>query len=175
MISKTLTSLLIGFGIYTILFLMLKPIFKKKFVQKLEAFDDSTCILIAGVGFISFAVYLVSIYFTFNFMTSPSENYDFRQRLIGANWFYFWLQPLFIVTSQILWLPQLRKVKWLRLLIALSLLISIRGIIVYFTSLHRDYLPASWSAPLTSLLYKYSWSLGLFGIVALLFHRVRRS
>lgn len=170
---KFLESILFAFGIYTIILFSIKPFISRSLKTKIEEFDNSTCLLISIVGLIYFLVFFITIYFQLRSLQTHSEIYGMKQRLFGTYWFAYWTQPAFYLTSQLLWFKKLRKLTLIRLFVSLSLIASIQGIIIYLTSLHRDYLPSSWSTPISLQIIDWLWSFGIFGIVSTVFHSIK--
>lgn len=170
MTETLLKSILFGFGIYSIFKLLFKPLFSDATKIKIEKFDNSACSIIPVIGLIYLLNWLGTLFFQYNNLEDQAEIYQMKSRLFGAYWFGYWLQPSLFLSSQLLWFKKLRKIILIRIIIALTLILSIESIVVYMTSFHRDYLPSSWTVPLTTRIYEWALSIGIFIFVTILYH-----
>jgi hypothetical protein len=168
-----LKSILFGFGVYSIIILLIKPIFSDATKIKIEKFDNSACSIIPVMGLIYLLNWLVTLFFRYNNLEDSVEIYQLKSRLFGTYWLGYWLQPSLFLSSQLLWFKKLRKIKLIRIIIALTLIVSVESIFVYLTSLHRDYLPSTLNIQLSSRIYGWIWSIGIFGFTSILFHLIK--
>lgn len=173
MTETILKSIIFGFGVYSIIVLLIKSMFSESIKIKIEKFDNSACTFIPIIGLIYLLNWLGILFFQFSTIEDSTEIYQMKSRLFGLYWFGYWLQPSLFLSSQLLWFKKLRKVKLIRILIALTLIGSIEGIVIYFTSLHRDYLPSGWTVSLSSRIYGWILNIGIFGFASILFHFMR--
>ncbi|MDN5201970.1 hypothetical protein QQ008_11365 [Fulvivirgaceae bacterium BMA10] len=139
---------LIGFGLYSILFFLIRLFKAKK--GFLTEFDRSACSITIYAG-ITFAIlWLTGILIHYFQITEDLERIAYLQRIIGEYWFGFWLQPLFwILLTQLLRINAFRKSLIYRLVMSLLFVFSFERVIIIITSVHRDYLSKSWSLDLT--------------------------
>jgi len=134
-----------GFGIYTIVFLVLKRYssFKEKTV--FLKFDNAalTTVIIAGIIYLLLWIYHI-IYFYQN--ANPEDIHNFQNRISGKYWYGYWFQPLsYVIASQLLWFKHFQISTFFRLILGLLLLFNVEKFVIFITSLQRDYLPSSWS------------------------------
>ena len=134
-----------GFGIYTIVFLVLKrfPFFKEKYI--FQKFDNAaiTTVIIAGIIYLLLWIYHI-IYFYQN--ANPEDIHNFQNRISGEYWYGYWFQPLsYVIASQLLWFKHFQKSTFFRLILGLLLLFNVEKFVIFITSFQRDYLPSSWS------------------------------
>ena len=100
----------------------------------------------AGLGYILFRLS--------QFPSFTYEEYSFYRRTFGWWWFLQWGDIIICgFLTQLLWIKKLRQSIWI---IPFAALVGIdfERIIILITSLHRDYLPSSWT-----YYYGYHWTL----------------
>jgi hypothetical protein len=74
------------------------------------------------------------------------EQNAFIERWTGTYWWSFWGRPLsLIIMSVLLFVARKRSSWWIAWTMALLLSIPLGLLIIVITSLHRDYLPSSWT------------------------------
>jgi hypothetical protein len=79
---------------------------------------------------------------------------DLLHRMFGKYWLGFWLQPLlWFSITQLLRFETIRKNIFCRLIFSILIILSLERIVIISTSLHRDYLPSSWTIYNDSGLY----------------------
>jgi len=142
-ILKTLTvDFFTAFGLYSFLFLMLSIFIKKPEFYK---FDEQAKKFISFVGFLYIIVWFLGI-FVFYMESSPEERSGMINRMFGKYWFGIWIQPLFwFLLSQIFRIKLFSKIMLIRIFVSFFLIFSIERLVIISTSLHRDYLPSSWT------------------------------
>ena len=134
-----------GFGIYTLIFLVLKKFYffkEKTFFQK---FDNAaiTIVIIAGLIYLLLWIFGVISFFI---EANPEDIHNFQNRISGKYWYGYWFQPLsYVISSQLLWFTYIQKSTFFRLILGLILMFNAEKFVLFMTSLHRDYLPSSWS------------------------------
>lgn len=100
-------------------------------------------IRIAAIGFL--VAWLVDLYGSYQ---SEGDWYSIKSRMTGPYWFGYWIYPFCNgIFPQVFWIKKLEKRRVVRVLAALLILLTfhIEKIIIMITSLHRDYLPSSWT------------------------------
>lgn len=133
----------IGFGLYSILFFIIRFFSKQK--KLLNDFDVSACRLMVYAGIVFGVLWMAEILISYYELNNEIEKSAFQQRLFGVYWFGFWLQPLFwIFLTQLLRIKILRKSLIYRLVLSLLFYFTFERIVILTTSLHKDYLPDSW-------------------------------
>lgn len=174
MIETILKSLFVGFGIYTLILLLFKQILSKPTKIEIEKFDNSACTIIPVIGLIYLINWVGTLFLQYSNIEDPTEVYQMKNRLFGSYWFGYWLAQSLFLSSQLLWFKKLRKITWIRILIALTFIVSIESILVHLTSLHREYLPSSWSMSLSAKIVEWIYSLGIFSVVSITFHQIKK-
>ena len=134
-----------GFGIYTIVFLILKrfPSFKEKTI--FQKFDNAaiTAVIIAGIIYLLLWIFGVISFFI---EANPEDIQNFQNRISGKYWYGYWFQPIsYVISSQLLWFKYFQKSTFFRLILGLVLLFNVEKFVIFITSLRRDYLPSSWN------------------------------
>lgn len=131
-----------AFGLYTLLFLLIS-IFTKKLI--LHIIDAEATKFISFVGIIYLLAWTIGL-FVFYFENNAEEQSNMLNRLFGKYWFGIWAQPIiWFSITQFLRIKRINKNVLLRILFSILLIISIERCIIIITSLHRDYLPSSWT------------------------------
>lgn len=166
-------GILSGFGVYSIVFLIGRPVLSESKKSIIDNFDHSACLVAAFIGAIYLISVVVNLIFQFSMVKTHFEDFTISEILFGKYWFYFWIQPAFYSSSQLLWFKKIRKKKYVRFITALLMITSVESLIIFFTSFNQDYLPSSWSIT-SSVRIKY-WliSIGLFGVTTALFHFIK--
>lgn len=132
----------IAFGLYSILFLLVSIFAKNAFLYKI---DEESKKLISFLGIVYLVVWFIGI-FVFYLESNTVEKNSMLNRMFGKYWFGFWLQPLLWFTiTQFLRIKRVSKNVFLRIIFSVFLIISIERYVIIITSLHRDYLPSSWT------------------------------
>lgn len=142
-ILKTLTvDFFTAFGLYSFLFLISSIFIKKATFYK---FDEEAKKFISFVGFLYIILWFLGI-FVYYLESSPEERTGMINRMFGKYWFGIWIQPLFwFLLSQIFRIKLFSKNILIRIFASFFLIFSIERLVIISTSLHRDYLPSSWT------------------------------
>lgn len=104
------------------------------------------------------------------------EKYVFMNRAFGPYKFVYWTMMTFnLLVPQLLWIKKLRRNIWATLAFAILINIGMwcERFIIIVTSLHRDFLPSSWSLyiPTWVEVAIYTGTLGIFFAMYFLFIR----
>ncbi|MCB0430322.1 MAG: hypothetical protein H6585_01565 [Flavobacteriales bacterium] len=171
------SDLVVGFGLYSLLYIITRSYLRQKEWQ--AAFDRDACRVVSIAGLLWFLVVC-------HYLLAPAyetERRVFVSRLTGPYWFaYGGLGASWFLLTQLLWFRFLRRSSVFRILISTWLisLFYFEYFVIWVTSLHRDFLPSSWSTltyPLVSILYSFLKLLEFLAIT-LIFHiatlRIRR-
>ncbi len=136
-----------GFGIYSVVYLVLHIFFKEK-RARFEEFDRSASHLISfiAIGFVIWALFAEKPFFYYCY---------------------------YVIPIQLLWWPKIRTYLPGRAFIGILALLSPGRLITFLTSFHRDYLPSTWHIPFTNQLVLLTVGPLLFGTMAFVFHRIR--
>ena len=142
-ILKTLTvDFFTAFGLYSFLFLISSIFIKKTTFYK---FDEEAKKFISFVGFLYIIIWFLGI-FVYYIESSSEERTGMINRMFGKYWFGIWIQPLFwFLLSQIFRIKLFSKNILIRIFASFFLIFSIERLVIISTSLHRDYLPSSWT------------------------------
>lgn len=166
-------AILFGFGVYSIMFLIGRPMLSDSKKAIIVKFDNSACFVAALVGAFYLVGGLTSVIVEYTTVKKQVEGFTMKDRLFGQYWIWYWIQPTFYLFSQLLWFKKIRKMKFVRFIVALILVTSIESLVIYFTSLNRDYLPGSWSTPISMRIMDWLISIGLFGATTTIFHIIK--
>ncbi|NHN27588.1 hypothetical protein FIA58_018055 [Flavobacterium jejuense] len=134
-----------GFGVYNLVYLFCKH--SKKIQEKinLTAIDKATTTTLILCGLI----YLINFVYDWSliFINSDSENSQHLfQRFKGPYGFSLYAQQAtYIIISLLFSLQYVRQKSILRFFIGFLLLFNFERYVIIITTLHRDYLPSSWT------------------------------
>ena len=135
-------DIFISFGFYSILYLLMS-LFTKS--ELLKSIDDYSCKIITYSGLLFLLVWMSLVVSTY-LQSSAEEQSGMMNRMFGRYWFGYWLQPvLWISLTQFFRFKTVRRSRFLRILFSFIFMVSIEQFVIIVTSLHRDYLPSSWS------------------------------
>jgi len=129
-------------------------------------------ILTSGIVGIAYA----TEFFTALYSTNPFEEFAFLNRAFGPfGWAYCIMVGCNVVIPQFLWFRKVRLNLWLVFLISILVNLGMwfERFVIIVTSLHRDYLPSSWSSyrPTPVEISILIGSFGLFFTLFLIFCR----
>ncbi len=136
---------------------------------------DAMCKLTLTTGCLVGLAYLIEVFTAF-YSGNPYEEFTFTNRAFGPyGWAYATMVACNVLVPQVLWFPRLRRN--LAVVFAVSILVNVgmwfERFVIIVTSLHRDFLPSSWSsyAPTSIEVATLLGSFGLFFTCFLLFCR----
>ena len=163
-----------GFGmVMTLLLLTRKVMNLERYITMLHLEAMAKILLLTGtmVGFCYLTEFFVAWY-----SGNPFERYAFVNRATGPYaWAYWTMMSCNLFVPQLLWSKRLRTS--LPVLFVVSLLVNVgmwfERFVIIVTSLHRDFLPSSWSMyrPTIIEVATLTGSFGLFFTLFLLFIR----
>jgi hypothetical protein len=146
MISSYLsTAAFFGFAVYSIFFIFFKHF---KFAVKEEQLGkiDQSARIVVGLAGLLFALIWTSELIIILWSNDISNRNSLIDRMFGKYALGFWLQPLCsIIFSQLVWFKEIANNSFIRLVIAWFLFVDFEKLTIILTSLHRDYLPSSWT------------------------------
>lgn len=166
-------DMFVAFAWYAIVFYLVKVFSKRK--ETLLAFDDSATQLMIYSGLVFGFLWIIRMIVGYVAM-NETEQHQFTQRLTGPYGVGIWLQSLFWVgLSQLLRVKRLRKAVLFRFIVGISFVITFERLVIFITSLHRDYLPPhSGMSPgyfnfnifyfIMSILLKVAWFMVITGL-----------
>lgn len=131
-----------AFGLYSLLFLIVSIFTKKLILQKV---DEEATQFISFTGIIYYLGWIIGV-LIFYLESDLEEQTNMLNRMFGQYWFGILLQPiLWLIITQLLRIKIIRKNVLLRILFSFLLIISIERLVILTTTLHRDYLPGSFT------------------------------
>ena len=122
---------------------------------------------------IHFSNWIRTLLFQYSNQEDATAIYQIKSRLFGTYWVSYWLPLLLFLSSQLLWIKKLREIHLIRIVIALSLIAPMQSFLIALTTVHRDYLPSTWTISISSRIIEWLFSIGIFGLTALAFHLVK--
>ena len=148
-----------AFGLYSLLSLFISIFTKSVILAKI---DKEATNFISFVGVVYFIVWIIGM-FVFYSESNPEDRSNMLNRMFGKYWFGVWAQPiLWFLVTQLLRKESVYKNIFFRILFSIMLIISIERFIIITTSLHRDYLPSSWTMYNDLDIYPPNFFLALF-------------
>jgi hypothetical protein len=134
-----------GFAVYSFFFVVYKQFDFYKTSETLKLIDKSAITVVSIAGLAYAAVWLVDIALIL-LGTDIENKSSFIRRATGIYWFGYWLQPtLYVLATQLLRIKKIANHGFLRFFLAFLLFFNFEKFVIIVTSLHRDYLPSSWS------------------------------
>jgi hypothetical protein len=134
-----------GFAVYSVFFIVFKrfPFYKKNTAYSKIDQAAITVVGLAGLLYASIWIYEIS---TILMGDDASHKNQLLSRMTSKYAIGFWLQPLtYIFFSQIVWFKKIAKHSFLRGIIAFFLFLNFEKFVIIATTIHRDYLPSSWT------------------------------
>ena len=154
-----------GFGIYNLFFITFR---KNKFSHnkiKFEKIDQAATITLIICGMIYLANWTFDWIYIFANRNSENSKSIFN-RLNGPYGFAVYTQQLTYITACLLFLLKfVKKSSIIRFFIGFIFLFNFEKFVIIVTSLHRDYLPSSWTMYQSS----YGWIIADWTIKTLIF------
>lgn len=131
-----------AFGLYSFLFLILSIFIKKAILYN---FDEQAKKFICFIGVLYIFIWFLGL-FVYYFESNSTERAEMINRLFGKYWFGIWIQPIFwFLLSQTFRIKRFSNNILIRIFTSFFLIFSIERLVIISTSLHRDYLPSSWT------------------------------
>jgi Ni/Fe-hydrogenase subunit HybB-like protein len=137
---------------------------------------ENMCKVIIVTGGIVGVAYATEM-FTAWYGGNPYERYIFMNRALGPYaWAYWTMVTCNVVTPQLFWFKKMRTSPWIIFVLTIFVNIGMwfERFVIIVTSLHRDFLPSSWSMykPTVVEVGTLIGSFGLFFTLFLIFCRV---
>lgn len=164
--TTLIEAIFTGFGIYSLVYVLIPSTrFKSKEVL-FKNLDEIACITFSIGGLLFLGHWLFSIYHAMAYPPADLDPSYLKNRMFGPHWYGYWLQPvLYLLATQLLWLKKIREIKWLRFIVGLIMLISLEELVIMLSSMHQDFLPASWGTAGSGMLIQGLMYLGIFMIL----------
>ena len=133
-----------GYGPFT-LCLIIISLFARHNLLVIELSNAANRIAIFS-GLMFLILWMVVLGLSLTESLPEQERASMMNRLTGPYAWAYWSQPTFLVVlTQLLWIKRIAKHKLSRLIIGFLLFLNFEKFVIFTTSLHRDYLPSSWS------------------------------
>ncbi len=129
----------IGFGVYSFIFLAIPKKYKSAKSYIFLPLDKSA-IAVFVISGLANLIYLV--WFNYQLFNSPEQttHYTIEYRYGGPYYGVYWMMVAGQVLASLVYLrKRFRSIIWLRLVLSFYLTISLEKMILYTTSIHRDY------------------------------------
>lgn len=131
--------------------------------------------IIIVTGSIVGVAYITELFMSW-YSQVPYEQFAFRNRALGPYWWAYWIMMTCnVVTPQLFWFKKIRTNPLITFIISIFVNIGMwfERFVIVVTSLHRDYLPSSWTMYKPSIVEigLYVGTLGIFFTFFFLFIR----
>ena len=163
-----------GFGMVLTLMLVARRVMGFENYITLRHIDAAAKVLLLTGSFVGFAY--ATEFFCAWWSGNPYEGFTFKNRAFGPfGWAYWIMVVCNVLTPQLLWSAKVRRS--VGLVFVISILVNVgmwfERFVIIVTSLHRDYLPSSWTdyRPTLVELGSLVFGFGLFFTLFLLFCR----
>ncbi|AWH72684.1 hypothetical protein DCS32_00400 [Dokdonia sp. Dokd-P16] len=133
------------FGFYSIIYFITTRFSKD--ITLLNKFDKYAVNAIISGGIIWFSLWLIGTFLWYFELNDELDKIDYIDRIFYSDYsFYYWGQNIFwLILTQLFRLKKISKKLILRILTSLMFVLTFERIIILITTIHRDYLPSSWS------------------------------
>ncbi|WMI68217.1 hypothetical protein [Mangrovimonas sp. YM274] len=112
----------------------------------LSDFDKSAVQLIIYLGFVWIILWLFGIMVFYLGLENENEKVEYINRLTGKYAYAIWIQPIFwFLLTQTYRIRFIKKYLINRIIISLLFVITFERFVILVVTLHRDYLPSSWT------------------------------
>lgn len=137
-------DIFIGFGFYSIIYFLLKWFLRDK--TFISDFDKSAVQLIIYLGFAWLILWLIGTLVFYIGLENEIEKEEYYGHLTGKYSYGIWIQPIFwFLLTQLYRIKIIRKYLFFRIVISLLFIVTYERFVIIVTSLHRDYLPSTWT------------------------------
>lgn len=163
-----------GFAMVSLLLIILRKVCKLEAYITLKHIELMNTVMLVAGSIVAVA-YLTEFFMAIR-SHSEFEQYVFRNRATGAYAWAFWTMIICnIVLPQLLWLKKLRRSITFSVCVALAVCVGMwfERFVIIVTSLHRGYLPSSWTmfSPTWVDIGIFVGTLGFFFLLFLLYAR----
>ncbi|MBI3234649.1 MAG: hypothetical protein HYZ42_11525 [Bacteroidetes bacterium] len=160
MLQSIVQSIFTGYACYSLIYIFgLKRVHfsRQEFV---EALDKTASMAFAAAGIIYTALWIAELYKT---LGSGHEYYAFRNRALGEFMIFYWLQIIiYVIGSQLMWFNKFRQINWLRIIVSILMIVPMERVNIIMTSMHKDYIPSSWTISLGNTIISLVFSTCIF-------------
>lgn len=138
-------SILVGFGIYSILFSLFRNRLEKWNNELSESIDSLACILFSLGGIFLIGQSLIELICSFTHVQDNYEQFRLSKIIQGPYILTNWVRPiLLLMLTQLLWFKKIKRSRFIRFTIGIIMMLPFEKLVITITSLHRDYLPSLW-------------------------------
>jgi molybdopterin-containing oxidoreductase family membrane subunit len=153
-----------GFGMVLTLLVIGREVLNQKDYITIEHLD-AMCRVVMVTGTMVGIAYITE-FFVAAYSGVEYEQYAFINRATGPYWWAYWtMMSCNLIAPQVFWLRWARTTPWF--IFILSIIVNIgmwfERFVIIVTSLHRDFLPSSWSM-YTPTIVEVSILIGSFGL-----------
>lgn len=161
-----------GFAMVLTLLLITRVLFKLEDYITIEHMEYMNKVIIV-TGSIVGVAYLTELFIAW-YSGVPYEQYAFLNRASGPYWWAYWIMMTCnVISPQLFWFRKIRRNIYATFLLSIVVNIGMwfERFVIIVTSLHRDYLPSSWSYfnPTLVDMGIYLFTFGVFFTLFLLF------
>jgi len=161
-----------GFAMVLTLLLVTRKVFKLEDYITVYHIELMNIIIIITGSIVGIAY--ITEFFIAWYGRVPAEQYAFFNRMQGPYWWAYWsMMTCNVISPQLFWVKKIRTsiVATFVLSIIVNVGMWFERFVIIVTSLHRDYLPSSWSMfyPTIFDIGEYMFSFGFFFTAFLLF------
>jgi Ni/Fe-hydrogenase subunit HybB-like protein len=161
-----------GFAMVLTLLLVTRKVFKLEDYITVYHIELMNIIIIITGSIVGIAY--ITEFFIAWYGQVPAEQYAFFNRMQGPYWWAYWsMMTCNVISPQLFWVKKIRTsiVATFVLSIIVNIGMWFERFVIIVTSLHRDYLPSSWSMfyPTIFDIGEYLFSFGFFFTAFLLF------
>ncbi len=163
-----------GFGMVLTLMILVRKYYKLEDYITTDHLDAMAKVLLATGSIVGLAY--TTEFFTAWYSGSIYERFTFINRAFGPYWWAYWIMiTCNVITPQLMWSKKIRTNTTILFIVSIFVNIGMwfERFVIIVTSLHRDYLPSSWSmySPTMTEWLIFIGSFGLFFTLFLLFLR----
>jgi Ni/Fe-hydrogenase subunit HybB-like protein len=161
-----------GFAMVLTLLLVTRKVFKLEDYITVYHIELMNIVIIITGSIVGIAY--ITEFFIAWYGQVPAEQYAFYNRMQGPYWWAYWsMMTCNVISPQLFWIKKIRTsiVATFVLSIIVNVGMWFERFVIIVTSLHRDYLPSSWSMfyPTIFDIGEYMFSFGFFFTAFLLF------
>jgi molybdopterin-containing oxidoreductase family membrane subunit len=154
-----------GFAMVLTLMLVTRKVYKLEHYITMEHIEMMNIIVMVTGSIVGIAY--ITEFFMAWYSQVPYEQYAFINRMFGPYWWAYWMMMTCnVVSPQLFWFKKVRTN--LVITFVLSIVVNVgmwfERFVIIVTSLHRDYLPSSWTyfTPTIHDIMCYVFTFGLF-------------
>ncbi len=164
-----------GFAMVLTLMIIARVVLRLEHLITVRHLENMTKVIIVTGGIVSLSY--ATEFFMAWYSGNPFERFTFMNRAFGPYaWAYWTMVSCNVLSPQLFWFKKVRTTPWAIFLLSLVINVGMwfERFVIIVTSLHRDFLPSSWSmyAPTLIEVLTLVGSFGLFFTSFLVFARL---